>query len=919
MSFIYLFPKKLDAALRWLDLRHSRIDHTALHRRKFLEGYSPLALWLPIPLLVALAYGALRPRGWLLGLFCAAVIAAHVLACRWLKKRLMPQIQWVLVVLLVVAVGLLSLGGSNRAWSSDPYFHVFGPFAVFVLALGMPACRWWADWLIARKGLRETFRKCFVPHLGKTQLYVKPPSVKPPNRPVRILRAFLLVPLTSPLLLVLFPSFSLLVAPVGAVKLVSISTLVVTWALLAAAHYEDRLKYFQILLRQAFLVGWPGAVSFLVIILAAARIAGVSYVTTVLDQASWTIIVGLVVIFYLIFGLYDYWRQRALAEVLLGLLHKGEDEHPHRLPYGKEDEVHSAGHLQIHGAGRFIAIRPASETSGHEWEFESYQPLEVFRRIHRQLVGRARTEPANWREADNVAVCLDTLEEKVRLYTAVPALVVATVIVGSGWLVFNLGQEPAYGAKAVAAETQGGSFELLRALESAPKGQTSFAVAASGGGTRAALWAYEVLRELHRRDALERVVLLSSVSGGSAGVAYFAGHRDELLEGSPADWCGFREAMAERYIHQVLSGVGEWRMVTGTRLGELLTESFERKFFGASAPGGACTHLGCLDELGVIFNTAITGSWEEGVSADCDCVAADRPKHKCGTLRRTGSRLVLTNVGSMTGTRERYRTCEEAKRNGPAASGRGWPLDFEYVVVKNADVPLNTAASLSANFPPVFSNALVQVGSGKTANRYWVTDGGAVENRGVVSLLLALKAELEQAEGQAYELPDLKILVAEASGLSSPLYKEDRGLGAVGAAKAKMANKLIAELLRDVGKAYGEQGGGARVEIVYLPMPTALRTAFGTHWQMPKKIKVSDPDLWYRSSKPIALDTTEILDVIDLVFAADQKERSSRALCKPARNQWLQEEEAATLWSWLGKDWEEPLAQFDAVVPRPTS
>ena len=53
-------------------------------------------------------------------------------------------------------------------------------------------------------------------------------------------------------------------------------------------------------------------------------------------------------------------------------------------------------------------------------------------------------------------------------------------------------------------------------------------VAASGGGTRAAVYTASVLRGLAEQGRIGNVVLASGVSGGSAALAYFALHQDAL-------------------------------------------------------------------------------------------------------------------------------------------------------------------------------------------------------------------------------------------------------------------------------------------------------------------------------------------------------------------------------------------------------
>ena len=120
-------------------------------------------------------------------------------------------------------------------------------------------------------------------------------------------------------------------------------------------------------------------------------------------------------------------------------------------------------------------------------------------------------------------------------------------------------------------------------------------------------------------------------------------------------------------------------------------------------------------KFGIVFNTTLAG-----VEAD--------PTH-------AGSRLIVTNV-------------KVDARTFPREDDQfsGFKSEFlRYVVVNDPNVPVTTGAALSANFPPVFSNALVALKDKNGAiNRHWVTDGGAAENRGVISLLYVLKRTLEK-------------------------------------------------------------------------------------------------------------------------------------------------------------------------------
>jgi len=109
-----------------------------------------------------------------------------------------------------------------------------------------------------------------------------------------------------------------------------------------------------------------------------------------------------------------------------------------------------------------------------------------------------------------------------------------------------------------------------------------------------------------------------------------------------------------------------------------------------------------------------------------------------------GGRLIFTNLADRTHSRLRC----VAPRIRVAHSDVRLP----YVVVQDRDVPVASAAALNANFPPIFTNARVDVASEtKDAacpeRSYYVTDGGATENLGLVSALYALRAALKQLQG----------------------------------------------------------------------------------------------------------------------------------------------------------------------------
>jgi len=170
-------------------------------------------------------------------------------------------------------------------------------------------------------------------------------------------------------------------------------------------------------------------------------------------------------------------------------------------------------------------------------------------------------------------------------------------------------------------------------------------------------------------------------------------------------------------------------------------------------------------------------------------------------------------------------------------------------------VPLAHAAALNANFPPVFPNARVLVrdfagGTGCPERSYYVTDGGALENLGLVSALYAVQSALRDLEARCKEkrcrLRPIHFVIAEASATAYD-YEQDRGVSAgVGGAKERMTggvtNVLVAET-RQMYAALGADANGVRLHYVPLPLPFRSRGGFGTHWMSAGKFDLTDPRL----------------------------------------------------------------------------
>jgi hypothetical protein len=435
-------------------------------------------------------------------------------------------------------------------------------------------------------------------------------------------------------------------------------------------------------------------------------------------------------------------------------------------------------------------------------------------------------------------------------------------------------------------------------------------VAASGGGTRAALYTSSVLNGLRRLDRLQNVQLVSGVSGGGAALAYFVSHRQRLLTEKPdldvlqpeanKAWGRFHDCMAFPYITDVLRGSCEPRIVLRTTIGKLLAESFDRQFWTDPAEPVAKS-MGELP-IGLILNTTLAGcAPPDFVSPKDASFALSNVRYASGL--HAGSRLILTNLN-------------DANAFPPARSKEPICEYLKYQVIQDPSIEIVNAAALNANFPPIFPNEPVDIVDGhKILGRYWVTDGGAEENRGEISMLFAMRHVLEQlkSENKHAVLPHLHVIVAEASG-GSVQYCSDQGISAAAGAGAELANRLAYELETQIGKLYedlghvpsseqsfhddGPKDKPARFRVHFLPMPSVFRIdgGIGTHWMMPNVVILDKTGvagyLSRHSEDSVVLSKEEAMQII-LELHSDQH---SLPTGKHSR------EKVLKVWNWIAND-----------------
>ncbi|MCA2964185.1 MAG: patatin-like phospholipase family protein [Acidobacteriaceae bacterium] len=756
----------LDDQVRFADIRWQRLG---------ADGHNIDAwIW---PSLVAAALWTGMPRwGWRLAVGWVVGLAAYALFRAGRRHLLVTQV----AALGLLGAGIWWFGPDQAPEGGGVYRHLLIPVTAGVGVVLLVAAQL-ARVLVGPLAAGSTYAQ----GLRVTELFQSRGRTAPAEG--RALLWQLITGLSGGAGLLLLPAaVAVLVAPPAYTGVAGVAVLGGMGLLVVFTALNERLyAMVRILTVRCFRNAALG-VSLLLMALGAARMAGVSYVTTVFDGATGLEIVLFLGYAYAITWWYDYWTERLVGQELLGVLGGGGEST--EIPYLYEGPAVTRvpadqRALALHGLGRFVAYRPNGELP----YFEAWSFRDLF--VHLAATGNpgGKAEPKPRR-----------IDRRLSQYFGSVGLLAAVLLGGGMWWLSLQTQIPGL----VAASGPGNGKRLAELVGCG--GGPRILVAASGGGTRAALFTAAVLEGITQRAPAGSIVAGSGVSGGSAALAYYAGRRPELLVPEVAAWDRFHDKMSEPYIADVIDRASEWRMVKGGRLGILLAESFERRW-----ALGARQRMGEVGDFGLMLNTTLAGrfAWagQEG-----GLTLAEAASARLGETRSevAGGRLVLTNLA----LREAF----------PRSALPFVAKDPLPVLVDDPATPLEKAAALSANFPPVFSNAAVDVGG---RDRYWVTDGGAADNRGLEMLLYALRAKTLPCAVP----PEVHVVVIEASGLSGR-YSQDRGIGSAMGAGAQFAGQLNVELARQLP--------GVRFHLVAMPEELRKAESFGTHWMLQPSIAV---------------------------------------------------------------------------------
>ena len=874
-------PSAIDRFTRHLDRVAGRSFH-GRWQRLFAQGHS-LVPWLCM--LPAILFTLLGPtprwRGLPVAATAAVALAAYLAGVRrWPGHRSQGHgllgLQWLVLALLS---GLLwwQSGPASLEADAAPYRHVFAPILLVLLlvaALAFPLAGWVLKGLAAEHAARLTGL------LAHTELFDTARRPEPSLR--RFLHGLVNAPLYHPLHLLLLPALPMvLVQRHYATPAYAAAALAVSWLILTFAGMYDRLNLAVRVVKQMFLIGGQGVVSVTIIGLAVLRLAGVDYVSTLLDTASAQVVSLYIVAAYSAFWLYEYWINRALTERLLPLLDDSVPAGERRawVPYRVQSQavasrVRGEGRaIEVFAGGRFVVtgayLDPDSNTVCGQWQ--PYERDDLFQRLADTAL---RGHDADETYRTNMAVA--EVGKRCKLYFNLLNLGLLALALGVAFGLHSVGkrvQRPGAQGHVLVGEALAKQPVDLRTL--VVTGNTArrpkVALAVSGGGTRAALYAASVLRGLAQIGRAGDVVLISGVSGGGAALTYFAIHRAELLAATPRPcgppelerlaahpqpeagedpWCRFIEVMARPYIDDVLRGVAELQVLGPKTTGHLLQESLAR---GLDANPRAPTKLADIHALGLILNTTLAGHPATPDGATVPCPRGPAPGSPAPAATPTPRQAQAGDPWRSSATGGIVAFTNLRNLGAFPAAGGALPCApderLPYLLVGGEGTLLTAAAALAANFPPVFPNAAVDVwqspgpGGPAVVRRYWVTDGGAAENRGIVSLLYALRslaADCASSNSCTGAMPDLQVLVADASALSFD-YQPDRGLGAMLGASGKFSGQLMLELAEGTARAYEALGPG-RLTVSYLPMPVLLRSrgGLGTHWMMPAQVTLRD-------------------------------------------------------------------------------
>jgi len=857
-----VLPEQLDLLFRRVDFWFSKSYGHKLLKFIFIEGHPKSAIIL-IFLALFFLIGGLYPSWAKVPVTLAVTLLITILISQ-LAKRLPDMVSAeannaVLKYLRVHALHFISstviLSLSGIIWfflaTEDPtdffYQHIHIPVMSALIALSYITLLL-REFILSQRngaGVTEQFKK-FSTKLNSTQLIWK--SGKPIVSWAAILYGIVSGPGYHVLKLLLLPSLLIIFLPTEWMKVEIWGSLFgFSWLLLTFCTIHRRLHFVLTVTKRWFLTGGQLIVSLLIIALAGGRIFDISYVATLLDGVPILHMLFFVLSSYSALWLYEYWSNSLLCNHLLDYLRVGDvadRDQLSRIPYEykREDGSTEKYFIELYSGARFAIV---AEHHDGRTELENiYEKREIFGEIAK---------------VDKSLIALySDLSKRIMLYfTLQNVLMIALTILTISWIIANNANAMIKATRITSAiltqpnlaATQSVDLKKLVLNRQAGNDKHVIFLAASGGGTRAAIYTTALLSALQEINKLDDVVLSSGVSGGGMSLAYFAANRDKLIHDQPVNcadernnidnnaWCKYFNVVADNHIMRVASRIGEARIFTDTSLGQFLADSFEQTFY-VSLDNGKYkkVYLDQQTDMGLILNTSlIAHPYSESNMLTSALGPYEKKKHREDLYKiDAGGRLIFTNIQNL--QRFPWPNSDDLMKDA-------MDMRFKYVIAGGTNIPLHTIGALTANFPPVFPNAIVDLGG----DRFSVSDGGAVENRGLLSLMFALRSLIEQiseSKTDLEKLPIMHIVMAEGSGVSIDYKNYESGLAAIANARVMIGNELVLALKSILQEKCGDPCAN-KLQFHYLNMPLLMRSrgGLGTHWKMPSRVLFNVPSI----------------------------------------------------------------------------
>jgi hypothetical protein len=359
-------------------------------------------------------------------------------------------------------------------------------------------------------------------------------------------------------------------------------------------------------------------------------------------------------------------------------------------------------------------------------------------------------------------------------------------------------------------------------------------VAASGGGSRAAVYTALTLDTIHNDPALRPIgagiQAISSVSGGSLAAAAYIAERmrrnEHAAAGTPdgADW-NTTELVEKNFLNPTLKGA----LIPGISRGDAIEQYWDQQ---VQLRGRT------LGELANAWQSALNGAPTGG---------APFPLPLFNSCALDGHAVVISplkfNVYSKDDHKSRQLKLARLKRayGLPTLTGLTWVVDRDAIYGLDEwnellNPTLAQSVRASANFP--FGFPLVEVDTkleysspfAHGDDRIRLTDGGVLSNSGIWSLYHLMMTDPHV--GKALKRRGVLVLIVDASRM--PEYKANRNelstlFGAIGD-QAPIAQNLHRKMFDLLAREYGE-----RLEIVDVDLPPTVFDNVQTTWALDRR------------------------------------------------------------------------------------